>query len=490
MTNTNSILKSGAKDTLFYTLGKLVFGITGIVSIKLFTNLFDPEVYGNYVIVNTTVNILVMVLFGWLIHSGFRFASEYEEVEKKRAFYSTLFLCSGIITVVSLAIMAATVLVTNWSSKSLLAAGMLFLATQSNAMILFNLIRAYGMSKLYGLLLIVHSVLKLVVIYIMAVYWQMGVESIFLGGALLDLAIIMVMAVKIGLMGNWTVDSFSKTMFRRFFRYGYPLMGVSVSTWILSASDKYLIKLYHTAGEVGVYAISYSLVSVSFALLNTSLMLGMYPIILRTWNQYGRKSTEELMSKILRYYLMIAIPAWAGLSVLAEPLLHVLTAEAYVGGAVVISWVALGLVGQGLTEYITKIWELQENTKMIFYLMMAAAVFNIILNIIFVPQYGFYAAAITTVLSYVLYLALAIFFSYRDFRWKISISSLVKISIATLIMTLIIKKFISIIDGDIITLVVSIIIGLISYGLALLVTGEVTAEAKEAKALIKKKMKL
>lgn len=491
MANINQILKNVAKDTIYYTAAKVVAGLMGILSVKLFTSLFSPDVFGDYSIVSTTVNMLLMIVFGWLFHSAIRFSQEYQAVEEKKKFYSTLFLCSAVVTLITICVaLLLLFFFQNSIDKGLtilILSGILFLGTQSNALVLFNLLRAERLSRLYSLLTIGYSVLKLVSIYVMAKVMHFGVDSIFWSGALFDAIVITLMAYRLRIWRYFDKSCFTSQLLRRFFAYGSPLMGVSVTTWILSASDKYIIKIYRTSAEVGIYSISYSLVAAGFTLVNTSLMLGLYPIILKTWKEHGKKGTEELMGKILRYYLMMTIPAFVGLSVLARPALTVLASKEYISGYTVIPWVALGLLFQGLTEYVTKIWELQEKTKTIFYLMIAAATVNILLNIIMVPYYGFYAAAITTAASYLLYLILALGLSYKIFTWRISFRSIGRIAVAALMMAGALQTSLALIHRSTIHLILGIIFGVIVYFLALIIVGELKDEMIQVQQVLKRR---
>ncbi|SHI69379.1 Membrane protein involved in the export of O-antigen and teichoic acid [Geosporobacter subterraneus DSM 17957] len=491
MASINQMLKNVAKDTVYYTAAKVVAGLMGILSVKLFTSLFAPDVFGDYSIVSTTVNMLLMIVFGWLFHSAIRFSQEYQAVEEKKKFYSTLFLCSAAVSVLTVFIGGFLLFfLQNSIDKGLtilILGGILFLGTQSNALILFNLLRAERMSRLYSLLTIGYSVLKLAVIYVMARALGFGADSIFWSGALLDVAVITAMAYKLQIWKYFDKDSFAPQLLRRFFSYGSPLIGVSITTWILSASDKYVIKIYRTSAEVGIYSISYSLVAAGFTLVNTSLMLGLYPIILKTWKEHGKKGTEELMGKILRYYLIMTIPAFVGLSVLALPALTVLSSPDYISGYTVIPWVALGLLFQGLTEYVTKVWELQENTKTIFYLMIVAAIVNILLNIVMVPYYGFYAAAITTAASYLIYLILALGLSHKIFAWKISLKSMGRIAIASFMMAGVLQVFLQWIHRSTLHLILGILFGVVVYFIALILVGELKDEIVQIQGVLKRR---
>lgn len=489
LTSINNMLKNVAKDTTIYGLGRVIIGIVGIFSIKLYTSLFSPDIFGTYSLINTTVNIAIMVLTGWLLHSGFRFSNEYETDEKNQSFYSTLFLCSIVITLISIILVGSVLKVLNskipGELSRLIITGALFLGTQSNSMILFNLIRAKRMSGLYTILGIVQSLFKLIMIYILSTFTKLGIESIFVSGMLLDILVSIPIIYKLKLVRHVKINHFSTNILRRFIVFGYPLIGVSITTWVLSTSDEYLIRIFRNAAEVGVYSISYKLVAAGFGLVNTSLMLGIYPIILKTWKEQGKKGTEKLMEKILGYYLIITLPTFVGLTVLAKPILKVLSSPGYIKGYTIMPWLALGMVFQGFTEYIVKVWELQENTKIIFKLMIIAGLINIIGNLIFIPIYGFRAAALTTAVSYLVYLLLVIYLSGKFFTWKFRIGSVFRTALAGSIMALVLRMFINIINRSTVYLILGIILGAIVYLVALCATGEIEEEISGVRMVLK-----
>ncbi|MCL2741941.1 MAG: hypothetical protein FWE70_07535, partial [Oscillospiraceae bacterium] len=78
------------KDVFLYLPAKVVEGVIGSLAIMVLMRLFDPEVYGRYGIINTTVNVSNVVLLGWLIQSAHRYAVKFRSGRGKRAFCATI----------------------------------------------------------------------------------------------------------------------------------------------------------------------------------------------------------------------------------------------------------------------------------------------------------------------------------------------------------------------------------------------------------------
>ena len=73
------MLKSFAKDLLGYIPSKVIPGIFGLVIIPVMTRLFNPDEYGQYVIVTSTVSILGIIAIDWVRTSIMRFYATYEK---------------------------------------------------------------------------------------------------------------------------------------------------------------------------------------------------------------------------------------------------------------------------------------------------------------------------------------------------------------------------------------------------------------------------
>ena len=61
------LYKPFLKDTLLYTISKIVPGISGLASVVLFIRLIGVEEYGNYSFFLSQCYLIVAIGFGWIL---------------------------------------------------------------------------------------------------------------------------------------------------------------------------------------------------------------------------------------------------------------------------------------------------------------------------------------------------------------------------------------------------------------------------------------
>lgn len=179
---------------------------------------------------------------------------------------------------------------------------------------------------------------------------------------------------------------------------GLPLMINHFLATIFFQVDVVLIEAIHGARMVGQYSVAYKWVAalnVIPAFFTMALLPGMArlaredrPALLRTY----RLAVKLLVS--------LALPTAVAFTVLAYPLTGLLGgAEFLPDGAIatqLMIWsIPIGWINS-LTQYALIALDLQRRITRAFIL---AVTFNIITNLIFIPQYGYRAAALTTIAS-------------------------------------------------------------------------------------------
>lgn len=108
------------------------------------------------------------------------------------------------------------------------------------------------------------------------------------------------------------------------------------------------------------------------------------------------------------------------------------------------------------------------------YCVLSAALLNIGLNILFIPKYGYIAAAITTFISYAFMLVVVIFVSRRFFIWEFPFKSLGNVVCASGVMGIAVY-FIgnSLTSSTLLNLILSILTGILIYSLVLFLLREI-----------------
>jgi len=211
-----------------------------------------------------------------------------------------------------------------------------------------------------------------------------------------------------------------------------PLIFHGISLSILSQSDRIMITSIVGADQAGIYSLVYNL-SVVTLVLGASLEGIWIP-----WFMINMKSNNiEIINKKVIDYVNIMTYAMIILLLISDDLLKILAPQKYWSGIIIIPILIL-------SSYIIFIYTLYVNiehyykkTVYIAINTLIAAVSNIILNFIFIPKFGFYAAAFTTLFSYILSFILHLLYAKkleRDlYPLKLLLKPLLLISITILI---------------------------------------------------------
>jgi len=311
----------------------------------------------------------------------------------------------------------------------------------------------------------------------LVVLFRFGIEGI-LWGSLIVMTIVNVMIYWWLIRQGIQVKTQEMSLFtlREFASYGIPACASTIGTWILSVSDRYLIEYFRGTTEVGLYSIGYNLADKSINLMVASLMLAIGPVLINTWESDNRRYTASLLGQCTRLMVLLGVPMVTGLTVLSTPIFQVLTTEAYLSGAQVLSWVSLGSLSYGFSLLAYTGLILAKKTTIMARNYLLAGALNVILNLIFLPRFGFIAAAVNTAVAYTALLILNIFSATKYLPWLFPWRSLWNAIVAAGIMAVALGGLATYVRSAFVALVSSVLIGTVVYLVMLALLRELTRE--------------
>jgi len=199
------------------------------------------------------------------------------------------------------------------------------------------------------------------------------------------------------------------------------------------------------------------------------------------------EETKKFLPKLARLYLLAGVPAVIGLSVLARTIVSILTAPEYHQGSRVIPWVASGFFLMGVANIVSLNLGIYKKMNVLMLCYLAGAVCNVILNLLFVPSFGYIAAAITTFASYTITAVLTCVAAFCCFWWKFPLRSGVNILFSSAIMGIAVSLIENNLDlPNYLSISLSFVLGLIVYVALLLGVKEINIDdIKKTLALVR-----
>lgn len=185
-----------------------------------------------------------------------------------------------------------------------------------------------------------------------------------------------------------------------YWKYGLklslPLVIHTVSLNILAQSDRMLITKYCGSGYNGIYSLAYS-----YALL-INLVIGAANEAWLPWfhDTYYVGRYDEIRDKV-KPFITLECMMGVGCIAIAPEAILILGGAEYAEGAYVVAPIVMGVICQYVYTHYVNVQMTLKRTGYISAGTVFAAGLNILLNIIFIPIYGYVAAAYTTLTGYI-----------------------------------------------------------------------------------------
>lgn len=174
-----------------------------------------------------------------------------------------------------------------------------------------------------------------------------------------------------------------------------PYIPHLLSLYILSASDKAMINIFQGSEEVALYSIGYTCAMV-VTLLGNSMN--------QAWSPWLTERLHEGNFQIIRKwsttYFALFMFLVTAVSFIAPEILLFMGGKSYASAVYVLPPVMAGCIFQFAYTMYVNIETYEKKTGRMALATMAGALVNIILNYIFIPKYGYVAAAFTTLVGY------------------------------------------------------------------------------------------
>lgn len=459
-------LKSISKSSLFYLPFKLIEGLIGIVSLSLYTRLFGREVYGSYVIVNTSVALITILSIGWLRFVTSRYIKDYTNRGRRGVFVSTLFYAYFYSAVIGAVLLLGAIFLLVKEHRALdILFYLLFYLGYTFSQLFVDLL-LYDDKRMKNIFIItISSLLKPLLVLLLFKLNFSPYLVIVTSFAVVDLFFGLYAMHSMNFRQSFSLKEVDRSLVREFLRYGFPLIGLSITVYLLNAADKYVILLFWNDADVAVYGANYAIASAAFTLITLGLSKGFYPNLLAKWSEGRVAEAEGVLSRALQNYLFLGIPAALGLSFVSYDLAYLLLDSGYLPGFSVIAISAVGMFFFGLSEYFNKGFELRKDTFEITKNSTLAALLNLVLNVIFIPAYGYVAAAYTSLFSFGAYALICYFRREKSVHFRIDLMFFMKLILVNTLMSVILLAILYYFGPGLLRLGLLVLAGMLSYAL-------------------------
>jgi len=404
-----------------YFLGLLTSGLISFITIPLIVNYYGVENYGSFSLVQNVILILISFGGGWLNQCVLRF-NDYSTNFRFTIiqFYLLTFLplslvCFGVLLLMKVGVLIAVIGTISMSLGSLVALSIVFYQSKFNArktfyfdfvrILVFALMVVIFNFAFHQLSSLLRLVLSFFISYVISFFFLLRLDFHFF-------------KVSIHLFFKKINKRYFLNLFiqhKDLFDYGWPLALWFTISSLLNVSDRYIIGYYLSNKDLGTYSAIYDLLYKGITLLYAPVLVAGFPIMTKKYNSGDKKGAILFLNKLIVFEVLIFLGI-----IFAAFFLRTFFIERIVGIPVtdqslqLILPILFGAFIWQLAMLVHKPLEFELRTKTMLLFSIIALFVNVVLNILFIPEYGIVFASYTTFVSALVYLLLSVLvISYR-----------------------------------------------------------------------------
>ncbi len=395
-------IRSTIKDTFIYSLSNIAPKIIGVILLPIYTAQLSKAEFGTWDLLDVTTNILAEIfLFGQAASLIF-LNNSYEYRDRKKSTLFTLFvflfsICIGLV-------IASELLISfDFISENIIKPNYVRLIV---FIVLFRTLNNLFLSKYRAeekaLIFSIINISRLIIIAMLTIYYlvnlRKGIEGIFTGALIGEgIAALFLMFMLIKQM-MFKIDF---EILKISIKFGFPLIFASLGIMLLNLSDRYIITYFLGYEANAVYGLGYRVAGVLNMFLVLPYSMSLMPV---AYKYYGQQDDKRFFSKVMTYSTFIFVWASVFISLFSKEIIKLFaTKPEFYNAYYVVPVILFSYVFSGMRLTASLGMMLTKNTKHIATITLGAAILNIILNFILVPYFGIMAAALNTLIAFVIF---------------------------------------------------------------------------------------
>ncbi|MDQ5768902.1 oligosaccharide flippase family protein [Thiothrix subterranea] len=447
------------KHSLIYLLAKLAPALASFVVLAAYTRWMSAEEYGIFTTILVVASSVSLFAFGWLYVGIMRF---WDKQELSAGAVERLISVSVLVIALVVGVLAALFA---WLTGQVAVATGFFLVFLSSAFYeayqrinsITLKVNHYLWAEVGRTVLTMGSGLLLVWLG----YAWLGA----IGGVVLGVLLVLVLSGALWRHFRPAWRELDGSVLRALLVYGLPLSLSFVLLEIIHASDRVMVGWLLGYAQAGEYAVAYNLPFQILMMLTSSLNLAAYPLVIRTLEQAGREQAEARLQQYFVLLMGVSIPAILGLLGIAEAFIPLLVGAEFVPSSLrLLPWIGLAILANcTYLFYVSLAFQLAEYTAGAVKVVGVAAVVNVLLNLVLIPEYGLLGAVLASLAAYLICVVYGYYLGRQYFALNIPVLDIGKILLAAVGMYALMEQIPVLAVHNAYVVVLKILLGMASY---------------------------
>ena len=388
--------KELVKNTIIIFIGKFCTQFITLLLLPLYTHFLSTEDYGYIDLIQTYLTFFIPLILLKIDAGIFRFLidARKSEEEKNKIITNGIFIMF-VELIISTILFAVAVKIFSIKYSILIVMNLISLSVLT---FLLQIVRGIGKNKQYSFSSIIAAIVTIVLNLIFLVGFHKNGKYVLIASLISNIICTIYLLIVNKILKNVKIKYIDKKLIKDLLKYSIPMIPNELSWWIVHVSDRTIISYALGVAANGIYSVSCKFSNILSSIFNIFNLSWQESAALHINDTDKDEFFSNVINKVFNLFICFSIGILACLPFVFELLIKDSYREAYKYVPILllanIFSVLIGLIG---SIYVAK-----KMTKEVAKTTMIAAIINLTIDIALIKVIGIYAAAISTLVSYML----------------------------------------------------------------------------------------
>lgn len=387
--------KQLVKNTIIIFIGKFCTQFVSFVLIPIYTFFLSTDDYGYVDLIQTYISLFVPIFILRMDSGIFRFLiDERKNRQKQKEIVSSIFIFLGIQLVL---LCVSFVIINHFWTLNYFVAIWLNIITFVIVNILLQLSRGLGNNIDYSIASVISGVSTIVLNILFIVFGRFNASYILYASSIANILASVYLMLRNHLYQLISVKNYNKEKMKDILKYTVPMIPDSLSWWVVNVSDRTILSIVIGTAANGIYAVSGKFSNILSSLFLIFNMSWQESAALYIDEEDKEKFFNDILEKTYKIFFTLCLVLLAIMYLIFRFFIGIEFSSAYF----YIPPILIGNLYSAIANYIGAIYLAKKETKSVAKTTVFAAILNVIINLLLIQKIGIYAAAISTMISYI-----------------------------------------------------------------------------------------
>lgn len=388
--------KTLAKNTAILAFGKICTQFISFFLLPLYTSILATEEYGIFDLL-VTYSTLLLPLVNWQFDQGlFRFMLDKRGNKEEQAKLFSVVIGSGIAQSIVFTILFFIVkpfLTIEYSTFLLL-----YVVLHVFTAILLQFVRGLGYSSKYAIASFISAVSTVVLNVVTLAVLKWGLVGLFAATLVSQGLTIIYLILTSKCWQYFSFKYLNKSTFKDIRNYSLPLIPNNLAWWVVNASDRAVISHMINLSANGIFTVASKF---------SNIFIQFYNIVNLSWTEtvslhINDEDRDSFLTETITTFYKLFSSACFGVVALMPFVFPYMINSKYADGYNQVIILMYAMLFRVLVGLYSCVYVAKKESKKIAYTSMAAAVINLIVDLLLIKKIGLYAASLSSLIAFLI----------------------------------------------------------------------------------------